>query len=691
MEKFRSEKERIDYYKKLHLKNNAIAQQTTDKLTEAYHEVEFGVVPQIEDNRSLAEKLADARSNQDQAQKNTLMLMANDGAEANRLLNLIGTARYSDFNRYFLDIYNTLKNQVGRIQATEAYTFIDNYLIKATVTNGVDIPNVEMLNQLLAAIAAIPAGPAGPAAPAPATAPAPAPAAPAPAGPVQVNVDMRDVVLRLEALQQVLAGGVDTLNRVEYNTRNLPSGQDILDATTFLRDAISNVGDQVGNVGNQVRNEGVGASLRFNEVMEYLRLLVNSIDAESLESVVSDLTDDTEYEDEFYNAQGDEDEFYDTQGDEDEFYDTQGDEDDLFDNIISRLEGLTGDEDDGVLPQVVDSVVDNVEQTMGVQISEEVEMAMAAVIAQIKTRGVSNVVDNIVQAIEQQVGALPADVKDDISVQTTDTLKEKFGQLGQKTKDVGDNNDRMNMYHNSYAYVMNNIHTNNFDISKMRTNLLFLFKVNDLSVKSLNSMKTRESIQGLLTEEVKTKLERTGKYIARKQKDSKTVVYSNDEKQAMRMIEMYIQRANDDVPEKDLSDEYIETLNRTRNTLKGIPSEQLKKYVDKNDPIFQNYIWLANNTEDKDPRKGRITYGKIKNVLNRSPYTFVYDYLAKQYGEPLKRARPLTPDTSFVDFDRDGASSVDFVDFGDSEDERSQTKSGNGMKKWKSIMKKRVY
>jgi hypothetical protein len=141
-----------------------------------------------------------------------------------------------------------------------------------------------------------------------------------------------------------------------------------------------------------------------------------------------------------------------------------------------------------------------------------------------------------------------------------------------------------------------------------------------------------------------------------------------------------------------LSDEYIETLNRTRNTLKGISSEQLKKYVDKNDPIFQNYIWLANNTEDKDTRKGRITYGKIKHVLNRSPYTFVYDYLAKQYGEPLKRARPSTSDTPFVELDNsDGASSVDFVNFGDSEDERSETKSGNGMKKYKSIMKKRVY
>jgi hypothetical protein len=290
---------------------------------------------------------------------------------------------------------------------------------------------------------------------------------------------------------------------------------------------------------------------------------------------------------------------------------------------------------------------------------------------------VDNVVNGVIELIEQQIASLPADVKDDISVRTTDTLKEKFRELGQNTKDVGDNNDRMDMYLNSYAYVMNNIHTNNFDVSKMRTSLLFLFKVNKLPVNSLNSMKNRESIRGLLTEEVKTKLERTGKYITRKQKDTETVVYSNDEKIAISMIEMYIRRANDDVPEKALSDEYIETLNRTRNTLKGFSSEQLKRYVDKNDPIFYQYVWLANNTEDKDPRKGRITYGKIKYILNTSPYTFVYDYLAKQYGEPRKRAQEQ-PDVSSVDF-------------GDSEDERSQTKSGNGMKKYKSIMKKRVY
>jgi hypothetical protein len=54
------------------------------------------------------------------------------------------------------------------------------------------------------------------------------------------------------------------------------------------------------------------------------------------------------------------------------------------------------------------------------------------------------------------------------------------------------------------------------------------------------------------------------------------------------MIEMYIRRANDDRSEKALSDEYIETLNRTRNTLKGFSSEQLKRYVDKNDPIFDH-------------------------------------------------------------------------------------------------------
>lgn len=147
--RFKSEKEKIEYYKKLKVKENNIAQKNMDDITEAYHEIEFGVVPEVSDNRSLAEKIADERGQQLQAQKNTLMLMDNDGEEAIKLQNLIGTARYSEFNRHFLDIYNNLKNQVGRIRAQDAFQFIDKYLIKAERTDGIDIPNSGVLTGIL--------------------------------------------------------------------------------------------------------------------------------------------------------------------------------------------------------------------------------------------------------------------------------------------------------------------------------------------------------------------------------------------------------------------------------------------------------------------------------------------------------------------------------------------------------------
>ncbi len=178
---FKSERDKIEYYKKLKVKENNVAQSNMDKITEAYHEIEFGVVPEVTDNRSLAEKIADERGQQQQAQKNALTLMSNDGEEAIKLQNLIGTARYPDFNRYFLDIYNTLQTQIGKIRAQEAYDYIDKYISKTNLTQGVDIPNVSVLNQLITAIQNIPAP----------TAPT-APIAP------QVNVDLSDIVLRLE-------------------------------------------------------------------------------------------------------------------------------------------------------------------------------------------------------------------------------------------------------------------------------------------------------------------------------------------------------------------------------------------------------------------------------------------------------------------------------------------------------------
>lgn len=299
---FKSERDKIEYYKKLRVKENNIAQKNMDNITEAYHEIEFGIVPEVIDNRSLSEKIADERGQQLQAQKNALTLMSNDGEEAIKLQNLIGTARYQDFNRYFLDIYEAFKNQIGRIRAQEAYDYIDKYIIKTNLTKGVDIPNVDMLNQLITAIQNIQI----PAPQAPQAQPNQAPTE------INVDIDLSDVVLRLQALEHVLTRSADTLDRVEYNTSDLPSRQDIQDILTELQnmgnamainqrdtmrttlDTANFIRDEVRAVGNQVRNEGIGNSLRFNEVLAQLRAMVNSINADSLSNVIQGANEEDE-------------------------------------------------------------------------------------------------------------------------------------------------------------------------------------------------------------------------------------------------------------------------------------------------------------------------------------------------------------------------------------------------------------
>jgi hypothetical protein len=100
--------------------------------------------------------------------------------------------------------------------------------------------------------------------------------------------------------------------------------------------------------------------------------------------------------------------------------------------------------------------------------------------------------------------------------------------------------------------------------------------------------------------------------------------------------------------------------------------EVLRQQLRKNDEIYDAFKFLYTKTENKDiSNVTSLQYGSIVNKLSKAPYTSVANYLAKQYGEPLKRARPLTPDASDSSF--------------------TESKSGNGMKKWKSIMKKRVY
>lgn len=647
---FKSERDKIEYYKKLKVKENNVAQSNMDKITEAYHEIEFGVVPEVTDNRSLAEKIADERGQQQQAQKNALTLMSNDGEEAIKLQNLIGTARYPDFNRYFLDIYNTLQTQIGKIRAQEAYDYIDKYISKTNLTQGVDIPNVSMLNQLITAIQNIPA-PTAPTAP---TAP-------------PVNVDLSDIVLRLQALEHVLSTSANTLNSIEYNTRGLPSRQDIQDILNALQnlgnsmatsqrdnmratlDSTNFIRDEVRAVGDQVRNEGVGNSLRFNEMLEQLREMVNTIDADSLSSVISDITDVT------YGDDNNEDEY---------------DEEDEFEDAVGE-----GVDDNNILRDIISDIITQIEENTGVELDDDDEISIAESISLDPFKGTENLATLIMKNSEtlKRRPELKQDVEDALdeimTVETTESLRNEFYNLKQVAEDEfwGDN-DRLKGYINAYDYVVANIDKPNdkIDLATLKDNMRILFDSADISIKQLIPTTDKDLIRGLFLVN-RTKLDRLYDHT---KKNEKYKVEQLTKGENQMLDNFYSSVKIDDGQDeyyayKAVSDDILTAIYRLRNSVADKLSKDLEGRIDTGETSqdFKDYKLLKKFEEPgKVYSKSFAKKNKtIADELSKSPYPYIYDYLIRQYGEP---------ETTFG---------------------QDEVKQGNGYKKIKSILKKRVY
>ncbi len=678
--RFKSEKEKIEYYKKLKVKENNIAQKNMDTITEAYHEVEFGVVPEIADNRSLAEKIADERGQQKMVQKNTLMLMSNDGGEAIRLQNLLGTRRYADFNRHFLEIFNMMQPQIGMVRAQEAYDTIDKYLIKMEQTDGVDIPNAEMLNQLTTLIQNIPASP---------------------------TMNLPDVVLRLQALEHVLTQSANTLNRVEYNTRGLPSSQDvqdiltelqdmgnvittgqrdnrrmITDATNAIRDAGNQVGDEVRNAGNQVgnevravdtrlRNQGVGNSLRFNELMEQLIAMTEAIDADSLASVMSELTESTAY--------GDADEEDREDDDEPEFYDANDEIEEVADEAEIMNDGgnqfLVGD----VAVQIIDPLLNYYEQTLGEAIDDKTETRIADIVQNTQTEyDIMDSVNDIMTVIKQKYD-INDTMEDDMTIRTTESLREDFFRLKNLSrKQSWDNNERLQEYIEAYEYVVANINRPELEMTdqiklNLKKNVLKLFLSAKINGSSLSHMKDIDKIQNQFTTN-KPKLERLYNHVLKK-KDKNTQQLTKEEVQ---MLNSFYSSVNiDDYgPEDDpivdplnvlkvKSDEIILAIDRLKKSAAKKGETTLKP--NKTNPDFNDYVLLRKLQDKPGVDYNKMTakkYSIIASELNRSPYQYIYAQLTSRFGRPQAEE----------EMKQDG-----------------DEKQGNGFKKWRRIMKKRVY
>ena len=199
---FKTQREKDKYFREKYLNDLKLKEEISDKISSAYHDIDFGEIPAVQDNRSIAEREKDSLFQSKTAQKNAMQLMANDGTETNKLLELITEANYVLFNRNYLDIYSKLKNKVGKVRAQEAFNFIDKYLKREKVTSGVEIPTDQVLSDLIAKIdAKFPGAIAAPSA-APGAPPVPPGAAP-PVPPATRGI-VNDIILRIQAYQQTI-------------------------------------------------------------------------------------------------------------------------------------------------------------------------------------------------------------------------------------------------------------------------------------------------------------------------------------------------------------------------------------------------------------------------------------------------------------------------------------------------------
>jgi hypothetical protein len=128
--------------------------KNSDSMSDALRDVEFGIIPNIVDNRTRNEILNDTFLSQKTALSNASKLFDNDNVTAQNLLNQIGQNNYLLFNRYFIDIFKQLGTQLKYLTADTAYEFIRKYLDKQELNAGIRdiIPSEDLLNKIIARI-----------------------------------------------------------------------------------------------------------------------------------------------------------------------------------------------------------------------------------------------------------------------------------------------------------------------------------------------------------------------------------------------------------------------------------------------------------------------------------------------------------------------------------------------------------
>jgi hypothetical protein len=137
--------------KKLREQNLNLKVKNSNTISEALRDVSFGIIPNIQDNRTRNEILNDKFATEKTALQNANKLFDNDIAMSQNLLNMIGERNYLTFNRYFINIYTSLESQKNYLTVFSAYEYISNFLEKQDYNSGIRdiIPNESLLNSLI--------------------------------------------------------------------------------------------------------------------------------------------------------------------------------------------------------------------------------------------------------------------------------------------------------------------------------------------------------------------------------------------------------------------------------------------------------------------------------------------------------------------------------------------------------------
>jgi hypothetical protein len=149
---FKSEGQRQAYWKKQRMIELQLDEQNEQKLSKAYHDVDFGVIPAARDNRSIKEIEQDTTLQMINAKKNAMTLMNNDGAEADKLLEVIGKPKYALFNRFAFDIINKLRGQIGKIKAAEVAREVSIYIKSQLDPRRTIPPSADQITNLMTVI-----------------------------------------------------------------------------------------------------------------------------------------------------------------------------------------------------------------------------------------------------------------------------------------------------------------------------------------------------------------------------------------------------------------------------------------------------------------------------------------------------------------------------------------------------------